>query len=59
MIACSGRGKYLHLFKAESFETICKIPDGLTCDLRMTSEHIFIKSAEKDDAKKGWLIISL
>jgi hypothetical protein len=59
MIAVSGRTKNLYLYEASSLKTISKIGKGSVCDLRMTSEHIFMKSSDRDRNKKGWFFVSL
>jgi hypothetical protein len=45
MIAVGGNDENMYLFEASTLRIICKVYTGNVSDLRMTSNHIFMKQA--------------
>jgi hypothetical protein len=59
IVGVAGKSRDLFLFEASSMKPITKVATGNTCDIRMTSNHIFLKQADRTDGQKGWIAVSL
>jgi hypothetical protein len=58
-VGVTGRSREIYLYEASTMKKIATVADGNTCDIRMTSNHIFCKQADRGVAKNGWVVVSL